>query len=176
MRPRQLNLFGVKKDKNKDPEREGIVIPVDTAILLIVVIILLFIIAFSWGVEKGRRLTLKDLSIEIKTQEENIAAEDKINNETIKEAKKTDTEEIKEKNKIIEAKEPLYGIQVASFRKLSSANQEAEKLRKKGYSVKIKEKGEYSVVYAGKFKDKKEAEENLKKLKKIYKDCIVRRL
>ncbi|MCF7887163.1 MAG: SPOR domain-containing protein [Candidatus Omnitrophica bacterium] len=162
MRPRQLNLFGVKKDKNKNLEREGIVIPIDTAILLIVVVILLFIIAFSWGVEKGRRLTLKD----------------KNSNETIKEAKakEKETEKIEEKNKTIETKELLYGIQVASFRKFSSANQEAEKLRKKGYPVKIEEKGKYSVVYAGKFKDAKEAEKDLKKLKKIYKDCVLRRL
>jgi sensor c-di-GMP phosphodiesterase-like protein len=179
MSPKQLHLFGTKINKEEKLQREGIVIPVDTTILLIVVIILLFIIAFSWGVERGRRLTLKDLSIEVNSQKENIVAKDKLHHKAIKEVQEKETEkieEIKEKNKIIETEKPLYGIQVASFRKLSSANQEAKKLRKKGYPVKIKEKGEYSVVYAGKFKDKKEAEQNLKKLKKIYKDCIVRRL
>ncbi|MCF7870182.1 MAG: SPOR domain-containing protein [Candidatus Omnitrophica bacterium] len=179
MRPRQLNLFGIKKDKNKGPEREKIVIPIDTAILLIVVIILLFIIAFSWGVGRGRSLTLKDLSIETKAQERDITAKDKNSSETTKEAKEKEAgkiEKITERNKTIKTKEPLYGIQVASFRNLSSANQEAERLRKKGYPVKIEKKGKYSVVYAGKFKDKKEAEKDLKKLKKIYKDCVLRRL
>jgi hypothetical protein len=179
MKPRQLNFFGTKIDKEKKLQRKGIVIPVDTTILLVVIIILLLIIAFSWGIERGRKLTLGDLSIEIKAQEENVTAKDENGNETIKKAKKKEIEKIekiREKNETIEAKEPLYRVQVASFRKLSSANQEAEKLRKKGYPVKIEEKGRYSVVYAGKFKEKKEAEKDLKKLKKIYKDCVLRRL
>ncbi|MCF7874023.1 MAG: SPOR domain-containing protein [Candidatus Omnitrophica bacterium] len=179
MSPKQLHLFGTKIDKGKKLQREGIVVPIDTTILLVVVIILLFIIAFSWGVERGRRLTLKDLSIEANSEEKNIVAKNELDHETIKEVKEKEAEKIeetKEENKIVEAKNPLYRIQVASFRKLSSANQEAEKLRKKGYPVKIKEKGKYSVVYAGKFENKKEAKEDLKKLKKIYKDCILRRL
>ncbi|MFO8052857.1 MAG: SPOR domain-containing protein [Candidatus Omnitrophota bacterium] len=188
MRPRQLNLFGIKKDKNKDPKREGIVIPVDTTILLLVVIILLLIIAFSWGVERGRKLTLRDLSIKTKRKEEvkdKKETNDRVDKEKDREKKEkiktkeeieAKVEEEKGKDKTVEIKKPLYRIQVASFRKLASANQEAKKLRKKGYSVKVEEKGKYSVVYVGKFENKKNAEKGLKKLKKIYKDCVLRRL
>jgi septal ring-binding cell division protein DamX len=178
MKPRQLNLFGAKTNKENKLPREGIIVPVDTAILLIVVIILLFVIAFSWGMERGRRLTLGALAKEAGSQEKNTKAE------ASKTKKIRETKEIKEENsKDLEEKrsnpttkttDRLYRIQVASFYKLSSANQEAKELKDKGYSVKIGKKGKYSVVYVGNFNDKKEAEKNLKKLKKTYQDCMLR--
>ncbi|MCF7870785.1 MAG: SPOR domain-containing protein [Candidatus Omnitrophica bacterium] len=179
MKPRQLNLFGAKTDKENKLPREGIVIPVDTAILLIVVIILIFVIAFSWGMERGRRLTLGALAKEAGSQKENAKAETlktkKIGEEEKKEEEKN-SKDLKEKrnNVITKKKHKLYRIQVASFYKLSSAKQEAKKLKDKGYSVKIGKKGKYSVVYVGNFNSKKEAEKNLKKLKKTYQDCMLR--
>ncbi len=178
MRPRQLNLFGIKKDKGENPKREGIVIPIDTTILLVVVIILLLITVFSWGVERGRKSSLKEVSDtpepEIKTEsniEEKIIAE-KITKEAIIDENsqaETNKEEIKSTG-------PLYRIQVASFRKLSSAEEEAKKLKEKGFSTEIEKKGKYSVVYVGKFENKVTAEKNLKKLKNTYQDCLLRRL
>lgn len=178
MRPRQLNLFGIKKDKQEDPKREGIVIPIDTTILLVVVIILLLITVFSWGVERGRKSSLQEVSDapepEIKTEsniEEKIIAE-KITEEAIineNSQSETNKEEIKSTG-------PLYRIQVASFKKLSSAEEEAKKLKEKGFSIEIEKKGKYSVIYVGKFENKAIAEENLKKLKNTYQDCLLRRL
>jgi septal ring-binding cell division protein DamX len=180
MKPRQLNLFGAKTNKENKLPREGIVIPVDTAILLIVVIILLFVIAFSWGMERGRRLTLGALAKEAGSQEEKTKAEalktKKIRETEEKKEEEKNSKDLQEKrsNAAAKTEHKLYRIQVASFYKLSSANQEAKELKDKGYSVKIGKKGKYSVVYVGNFNDKKEAEKKLKKLKKDYQDCILR--
>ncbi|MCF7874853.1 MAG: SPOR domain-containing protein [Candidatus Omnitrophica bacterium] len=179
MKPRQLNLFGSKTDKGNKLPREGIVVPVDTAILLIVVIILLFVIAFSWGMERGRRLTLGALAKEAGSQKEKDKTETpktkEIREEEKKEKEKNNKNlEEKRNNTITETEHKLYRIQVASFYKLSSANQEAKKLKGKGYPVKIGKKGKYSVVYVGNFSNKKDAEKNLEKLRKTYQDCMLR--
>lgn len=179
MKPRQLNLFGAKTNKENKLPREGIIVPVDTAVLLIVVIILLFVIAFSWGMERGRRLTLGALAKEAGSQKENTKTEapktQKIR-ETEEKKEEENSKDLEEKrsNPTTKTTDRLYRIQVASFYKLSSANQEAKELKDKGYSVKIGKKGKYSVVYVGNFNNKKEAEKNLKKLKKTYQDCMLR--
>jgi len=81
-------------------------------------------------------------------------------------------EELPNETKNIEG----YCVQVASFEKNESALKEAENLKKSGYPVLIIQKGKYSVVYAGRFKEEKEAKTSLNKLKAKYKDCVLRRL
>ncbi len=189
MAPQQLHFFGVKVNKESKNQKEGIIIPVDTTIFIVVVIILLFVISFSWGVERGRKLALEDFSIKQKTQAkiekiklasyqeseknpgtgliEDVAREntDPANQENInKDASKDKTEKA------------LYKIQVASFRTSSSAHEEAKRLEKRGFPVIIDQKGRHSVVYVGGFADEKKAKEAFDKLKTTYNDCILRKL
>ncbi len=70
----------------------------------------------------------------------------------------------------------LYTIQVASFKKEKLAQDEAKILRGKGLEIFVLSKGSYSIVCAGKFSQKAEASAALSKLRKRYKDCIVRSL
>lgn len=188
MRPRQLDLFGTKKDKKEGPQREGIIIPVDTAILLFVVIILLLITAFSWGVARGRKSTLNNISAERNTsisdglelkKDEDITKKDieqeKQEKSQLEKESKPEQKELTTKTET-QPKKDLFRIQVASFKKLSSAHKEAEKLKQKGFPVEIEKKGKYSVVYVGKFEDEEKAAKNLKELKNTYKDCLLRRL
>ncbi len=69
-----------------------------------------------------------------------------------------------------------YTVQVASFRKKVYAEKEAMDLKKKGYEIFVVPKGDYSIVCVGKFAYKNEANQMSRKLRKRYKDCLVRSL
>lgn len=188
----QLNLFGIKIDREKKLQKDGVVIPVDTTVLLAVVIILLLTLSFSWGVEKGRRLTLQDLSAEKempgqatvtaikepttdKSPQREQAEEEETEIKTTARATETEIEEAT-KTKKIETEQVLYKIQVASFLTINSAKQEASRLKEKGFPVIIDQKGRYSVVYVGNFQNENEAKATQEKLKTTYNDSILRRL
>jgi hypothetical protein len=69
-----------------------------------------------------------------------------------------------------------YTIQIASYRTNSSAQKEAEGLRKKGFSAAIIAKGDYNIVCVGNFPDREKARPSLSELKKRYDDCFIRRI
>lgn len=70
--------------------------------------------------------------------------------------------------------EKFYTIQVASFKELKFAEQEASLLKRKGYDILVVPKGVHSIVCVGKFSRKEQAKTFSQKLKKQYKDCLVR--
>lgn len=70
-----------------------------------------------------------------------------------------------------------YTIQVATFKSKELAQQEVSKLKKKGFSTTITItaiNGLYQ-IWTGEFADYKEASQTLSTLKKIYKDCYIRK-
>ena len=69
-----------------------------------------------------------------------------------------------------------YTIQVASFKQLKFAHQEAQTLQKKGYQTLVMPKGRYSIVCVGTFGQKDEAKLMARDLRKTYKDLLVRSL
>lgn len=69
-----------------------------------------------------------------------------------------------------------YTIQVASFKKEQRAQEEATILRGKGLEIFVLSKGSHSIVCVGKYSQKAQATAALAKLRKRYKDCIVRSL
>jgi len=69
-----------------------------------------------------------------------------------------------------------YTIQVACFKKETSAQKEIDVLKKKGLVASILSKGQYLVVCVGNFIQKDEARSLLSELKKRYQDCFIRRL
>jgi cell division septation protein DedD len=201
MRGEQLKFFSESNDSNSKLKRRLIVIPLDTFVLSSVVILLLFIMAFSLGVEKGRRLVIA--SDEVVSLPEKELRQDKINittqNKTIsgKEQKiavnqlpkRTETQQAipavktpQAVDKKIEvppvaasAKEGYY-IQIASYNKENFALDEAKKLKDKGFPAYTAKKGSFVVLYVGTFKTITEAQRNVGLLKKNYKDCVLRRL
>jgi len=70
----------------------------------------------------------------------------------------------------------FYTVQVASFKQEKYARQEAMNLKQKGYEIFIMAKGQHSIVCVGKFAKKNEAMAMSGKLRKYYKDCLVRNL
>lgn len=68
-----------------------------------------------------------------------------------------------------------YTIQVATFKSKQYAQEEAEKLRKKGFPTTIIGINGLYEVWAGEYSDQKEASQALSMLSKIYKDCYIRK-
>ena len=77
---------------------------------------------------------------------------------------------------IVAQLEKFYTIQVASYKGEKYAQKEADLLKQKGYDILVLPKGAFSIVCVGKFKEKEEAKDFSKKLKKQYKDCLIRSL
>lgn len=200
MRGEQLRLFTPDDDSNRKNRRRLIIIPLDTFILSSVVIILLFILAFSLGVERGRKSYYsslennenleKDIVDDDQPSKIQAKAENSLTTELKKESSKpTNTVNVpravhlatkneaatKTESTKLEAKAG-YNIQIASYTKESFAQADGKILQAKGFPVFILRKTDYVVLYVGPFKTKPEADKSLGLLKKTYKDCILRRL
>lgn len=68
-----------------------------------------------------------------------------------------------------------YTIQVASFKKDTTAQREASWLKDKGYEAFVLRKGDYAIVTVGQFNQAQEAKVYSQRLSERYKDCLVRR-
>lgn len=69
-----------------------------------------------------------------------------------------------------------YTIQVASYKTQTYAQKEANALKRQGFEALVVTKGNFSIVCVGQFAGEDQAKTLLKKLKTRYKDCIVRSL
>jgi len=69
-----------------------------------------------------------------------------------------------------------YTIQIATYSNRSYAEKEADKLRKRGMLPVILSKSGFIVLYVGNFTNKESARPLLSELKKQYSGCILRRL
>ena len=68
-----------------------------------------------------------------------------------------------------------FTVQVASFKKDTSAQKEATWLKDKGYETFVVRKGDYAIVTVGQFNQAQEAKAFSQRLSQRYKDCLVRR-
>lgn len=138
----------------------------EKTILIIIAIFITGIIAFSLGVEKGKRIASK------------------VQNEPLTTAKIQNVEPpvIIKKEEVVEQITPAiqqlkaFTIQVASFKTRSNAQKEAETLKKKGLSTLILTKGSYTILCVGNFPNKEAAQSLLSQLNKRYGNCQIRRL
>ncbi|MDD5730164.1 MAG: SPOR domain-containing protein [Candidatus Omnitrophica bacterium] len=69
-----------------------------------------------------------------------------------------------------------YIIQIATYQNKTSAQKEAEILKRKGFSSSVLAKSGYNIVCVGNFSNKEQAKSTLTELKKQYRDCFIRRL
>ena len=179
MEEKQLYLFGAQPSSGESLKKHRLALPLDILIISGVVFCLSLIVAFSLGVEKGKKIAFKNLS------SDTVSAEQKV--KEVKEIKADSREELKvEKPELpVEVShtpvetvsdKQKYNIQVASFQQEKAARREAEQLKEKGYPASVSKKGKYIVIYVGEFEDKEEAKSKLELLKKQYKDCILREL
>lgn len=166
-------------------------ISLDKVYITIVCIVLLLVVSFSLGVEKGRKMlgSVSRAELEQFTIVETATAEPvsfsvptgAVTLEVPQAPAAQQIEEIAVKSDVIheipvveEVKDPKFTIQVASFAKRSYAEKEAAILEAKGYKTTLKTKGKWIALTAGAYSDKVSAGADLKSLKKKYKDCYIR--
>ncbi|NQT47060.1 MAG: SPOR domain-containing protein [Candidatus Omnitrophica bacterium] len=149
-----------------------------------VVMIMAIVISFSVGVERGKKLFVsipegvdiqgeEVLATSISEQEDlsmdiEIAKDDK--ELVVGQVPKT---ALSERSVVVEAIKP-YTIQLVAYRKLESAEKESKRLEKGGFDPFIIKEGNMIQICAGRYIDAKSASEDLKELKKTYKDCYTR--
>jgi len=145
--------------------------------LIVIGVAVSCIISFSLGVIKGRELSVSRgrASFDLAQKKTVIKAAAAVATpaKEAEEQLKLDRQE-----KALAFKQPAggYTIQLASYKGRQSADKEADTLKKKGLTAFVVYKGDYVILCAGKFSDKEQARNSMSKLKKQYKDCILRRL
>ncbi len=190
MKEKQLKFFNVYlPEEEEQPKKRRIVkIPLDTLVLIIIINILSLIVAFSLGINTGKKQISSqkkyfalDSNITIAKEtpnksEVNISRrkntpEDLVKNNSSQSAHKKRKERTPKKEL-----EKGYIIQVASYLKETIARKETEQLRKSGFSAFLTKKGKYLVIYVGSFPTKKEAEKTKLMLKKRFNDCFIKKI
>lgn len=203
----QLELFSQHKLFDKKNARDnnpflGYIRSHERIVLWVICIIITNSIAFSLGIEKGKRYAalrkIKDYS-DIKitqtlkgddqktdvTARPELTALTKNENQAGPAAKNEEPPDvdpsIKEKPGItpdnpVKEKPGNYIIRLASYKSKSVAQKEAQELKKTGYKATVSAKGKFFVLTVGKFKTKETADSALSKLKTKYKDSYLRRL
>lgn len=198
VRPLQLDLFA--NSDIEEPRRSGfynqlasrVNLSLETAVILFIFLVLSFLLVFSFGVERGKRLARlesQDRAVELPFPQAPKTAADSAEKKTVV---KTDTK----REVAVKITTPLkvvslgsqpggsaatlskgrYTIQIVSFAKAASAKKEAEGLRNLGYQISLRPSGGFHSLCVGSYADKQEAEIAMRKLRSKYHDCFIRRL
>jgi hypothetical protein len=181
----QLELFSQTKESNLAVSGVSnsflsYICKYEKAVLVIVGFIIIGIVSFSLGVEKGKRISSAkldsrlDLATVVKAPE---PIQPRVQPESQPALKKGDAL-VKIDPRALENKDITrkYTIQVASYQTNTLAKKEAEALRKKGLTALVLPKGSYTLLCVGNFASKETAASMLTELKKKYLDCFIRRL
>lgn len=163
-RPVKKIIFPQKKLK--------ITLPYEGIFLLIIGFMMVVIISFSLGVEKGKRIKSAQLTpLSLRESQEPIRSSQK----TAMGLLPVHEEISKEKEALPVDHSRPYTIQVVTYRRKGYAREEMARLEKRGYQPFIITSGEYIQLCVGTYSNQKEARQLQKILKKTYRDCYVRR-
>jgi len=174
----------------KRPERQKkitLVISREKLIFSVISVILLYVIFFSLGIERGKEIANRSLNSNMHSttvalqnksaknqNHKNTAEQDKIATEENVSNIEPTTQVVQEEKIVPELKE-FYSIQAAAYSNLSRAEKEASKVRADSNEAIIDSSGKYHLLLIGKFKDKKDATALKKRLANKYKGCYVRK-
>lgn len=147
-------------------------------ILMIIGIAATAIISFSFGVEKGKNLSLlqNNSRFDIGIQTRQVLPHQAKNEEAPVAVQPKNNIKIDEAGKLPLQEKIAFTIQLASYKTKSYAEKEAKALKKKGFSPLILTKGNYVVLCVGGFTNKENALSLLTQLEKKYNGCRIRRL
>jgi len=177
----QLELFTQAKGSQGQKARAGnpflsYLRSYEKVIITAIVFLVSGIISFSLGVERGKKLAFlkMDSRFELagKTSKPAVPAAP---------AQRSAPAAAPAGENIAAPEKPRdnlqnFTIQVVSCSSKANAQQEAERLKKKGFSPLVLTKGRFAIVCVGKFPSKATAETLLVELKRRYRDCFIRRL
>lgn len=192
-------LSNLKDDTRSEPTSINVIFSHQSVIVIFICVIMCLIASFALGVEKGKLIAKNSLPVEKPAQPVAIAAPVQaaqgrvpnphfdsgtaaVNTQVAAENVKPLTSPVAQPRAIVVAQEPAktptggFTIQVASASSTASAKGLADSLTKKGFAAFTKQSGKYTIVLAGNFPKKEDAQIRLKELKKTYKDCFIRKI
>lgn len=138
-------------------------------ILTIMGLVITGIISFSLGVEKGKKLAQGYKFSPQETRQETNIPKAKVQ-------PNAERQDVLKPVTPADSLQNYYTIQLASYQSKTSAQKEADALKRKGLLPLVLSKGKYTVLCVGNFADKETARPLLSELKKRYQDCFIRRL
>jgi len=183
MKEQQLYFFKNIQNSGKTlfEHRHAITIHLDTIIFLCIINILVLVVSFSIGMEKGRKVAKNDVKPLIKESSVQIVQKKapKIKKPAVSVAAKQEVvakKKVKSEKKKSNVPFNSYIVQLASYSKEHLAYSEKRYLDGIGLRASISKKGTYNVLYVGKFGTKAEAEKTKTKLRNRYNDCFIKKL
>lgn len=159
-------IFRFIKKKDAIGAKMAIIVSREKIIFLTIGLILVVILAFSLGVERGKRIKEK-IAVDLE-QDEETAQLQKIELEPVT-AKKIETIPPSPK------KEGLFTVQVVSYKQKELAAKEMEILKRKYSDAFIIQNGQYYEICVGNFSSRQDAKQVVNDLNKRYKDCFIKK-
>lgn len=162
-----------KKPKLFTRKKIHILLSYENIVLFGIVFLMVLVLIFSLGVERGKRI--------------NIAKRDSVN-QTIEEKYKdaiSTEEDVTVGKDSLNLKKPedkkveltaFYTIQVITYKEGPMVEKEMQRLREKGYHPFVIPHGNLRQICVGKFESRSLAEKALIRLRRRYKDCFIRRI
>lgn len=184
---RKGRFFGAFKFKKPlfPQHRLNLSVSYEALIICLIGLVLVVSVIFSLGVERGRNLEFAQApskNIQVASEAEVKETQVKPEEKPAQIQKQPEVKpEVKPKEGQIEkvvpppSEEKPFTIQVATYKTRNLAERELSRLKKIGYSSEVFKKGEYFIVCVGAYAQKELAQQALPDLKRIYKDCYVRR-
>ncbi|HAJ56214.1 MAG TPA: hypothetical protein DCL35_00400 [Candidatus Omnitrophica bacterium] len=182
-------LSGVQSETPGEGTQINVVFSHQSVIIIFICAVMLLVASFALGVEKGK-LVAKN-SPEAGLGPVTLAAQEASETKPVTTAQEKTAitadaagaqaadnaaQNTAAEPQVFSAPAGNFAIQVASVKSESAAKSLAETLTKKGISSFTRSSGNYTVVLAGNFAKREEAQQSLKELKKSYSDCFIRKI
>jgi cell division protein FtsN len=198
-KPVQLEIFTPSNNSEKGKRTNTFLEHLwgyEKTVLILIAIVAVGVLSFSLGVEKGKRLALRDAApdngaaaaVNTKPSQPTVQPVQRIEIRPAQVAINTAPRPAAVAAMITAPKaaapQPVklsgqqgnFTIQVGSYKNKTSADSQARAFKKKGISTMVLPKGGYLVLCIGRFPSQDEARVALKELQKQYKGCYIRRL
>lgn len=157
-------------------ERTRLTLRLDQGLVALIALLVFYVLIFSFGVEKGKRLGLAELQAE-RTKRESMVRELRAKIFSPKTSRETEISvelpaSITGESVVSLPSEPRaivpagqYTIQLITYKSQSAADREIQKLREKGHQGFVIPSGRYFQVCANGFTSRQEAQNILRQLK-----------
>ncbi|HDN85816.1 MAG: hypothetical protein DRP81_02710 [Candidatus Omnitrophota bacterium] len=173
MKGEQLKFFDFQENKRR---KLSFSISLDTLIIFLIIVSFAIVFSYILGVERGKKLS--PFGEERESQALILKPTKSVHEDTqnVRESLKKSERVSRRENKKKEILSGKYVIQVATYKNRRIAEKEKKRLEEEGYPVIVSQKGDYLVIFVGKYSTQEEARRHLRYLKNRYKDCFIRKL
>ncbi len=168
-------LSNLKDDTRSEPTSINVIFSHQSVIIIFICAIMSLIASFALGVEKGKLIAKNNVAVE-KAAKPAAAVAAVVTAVLPPEAPEQPLQPIVVAQETVKTPTGGFTIQVASVTAETSAKGLADSLIKKGIAAFTKQSGKYTIVLAGNFAKKEDAQVRLKELKKTYTDCFIRKI